>query len=227
MLDLSDSGGVTQLSGGRWPNLQRFTLYTDSDLRSTAGIISSLSGNWQLLQEFCLFDVVLDKAALSALTAIRWSQLQTLHIDPFDDAMPEVMRGYWPELRELSIGLDLRDDASTHLCKFPWSTLERLQLTVCDISQYSTDSLVHANLPNLQELFLVCLSRESGLTGEGMFSCFARLAQGKWPLLSRLELRGVAVTQECLKYLELADGYICKHWRLKMRSFLTSTSPVL
>ena len=175
-LHLSDSGGVTQLRGGVWPNLQRFTLYTDSDLRSTAGIISSWSGNWPLLQEFCSFDVVLDKAALSALTAIKWSQLQTLHVDPFDDAMPEVMRAYWPQLRELSIGLDLRDEASTHLCKFPWSTLERLQLTMCDISQYSTESLVQAYLPNLQELFLVCLSRESGPTGEGIFPCFARLA---------------------------------------------------
>ncbi|KAL3147288.1 hypothetical protein ABBQ32_002778 [Trebouxia sp. C0010 RCD-2024] len=100
---------TAQLSKGDGPKLQCFTLLGS---QVTAGIIHALSGKWPLLQGICSVNCVFDHAAMSALTVADWPLLRTLHLSPFRDAMPDLVNGRWPQLRDLSIGLDMPG----HIC---------------------------------------------------------------------------------------------------------------
>ena len=60
-----------------------------------------------------------------------------------------------------------------------------------------TTCLIQAYLPNLQELSLINFTDVRNVC-----LCFAKLAQGKWPLLSKLELHCcVNTTQDCIRVL--------------------------
>lgn len=82
----------------------------------------------------------------------------------------------------------------------PWSTLQRLQLKVCQLSPSGIHSLIQAHLPQLQELsfaYMVWYS-EGEDSGE---DCFAMLAQAKWPSLSKLELKSMNASDEGIRHL--------------------------
>ena len=189
-----------ELSAGDARELQCFTLFHPR-WKVTAGVIQALSGKWPSLQTFCSVNCVLGPAALSELTVTEWPLLRTFHLSPLDVAMPDLVDGHWPQLRDLSIGLDMYEDGPTLSLDFPWSTLERLQLSLSQICAPRMDSLVQAYLPNLQELSLVEIPGYSSLTNKEKCLCFEVLAQGKWPLLGTLELRNVDMTQECIRLL--------------------------
>lgn len=70
---------------------------------------------------------------MTALTEIDWLLLQTLCINPIDVAIPALMKGNWPELKDLSIGSAVSDGLEW-LADFSGSTLQRLQLNFGTIS---------------------------------------------------------------------------------------------
>lgn len=96
------------------------------------------------------------------------------------------------------------------MCDFPWRTLERLQLTFCQINPHRIYSLVQAYLPNLRELSLAEMPVYPSVFKEDKCLCFGVLAQGNWPLLGTLELHGVEMTQECIELLGTGDWELVK-----------------
>ena len=170
---------TAQRSEGAWPELQRLSLGLGSYLN--AGVVGSFSGKWPLLQAFSASR--LDQAAMSELVAIGWPLLRNLTVEFPNDAMPDLMNGRWPQLRQLSISC-LDDSGLKHLRHCPWSTLERLQLSHCNMTAISATCLIQAYLPNLQELSLINFPFDAE-TQDG-YLCFAQLAQGKWPCLANL-----------------------------------------
>jgi len=82
------------------------------------------------------------------------------------------------------------------LADLPWHTLQRLQLNFGTITPSGMYCLIHAHLPQLQEL---CFVDSEWYTEDE--DCFAVLAQAKWPLLSKLELIGVEASLEGIRYL--------------------------
>ena len=144
----------------------------------------------------------MDIAQVTALIEIDWPLLQTLCIEPEDDAIPVLMNGNWPELKDLSIGNGLGNAGFEHLSRLPWSTLHRLQLTFGQATPSGMYSLIHAHLPQLQELSFVCVIWYTEGEGENRGEdCFAMLAQANWPLLSKLELIGVDASHEGTRQL--------------------------
>ncbi len=113
----------------------------------------------------------------------------------FDVAIPALMKGNWPELKDLSIG-SVVSDGLEYLANLPWSTLQRLQLNFGTVSPSGMYCLIHAHLPQLQEL---CFLNSEWYTEDE--DCFAVLAQAKWPLLSKLELIGVQASHEGIRHL--------------------------
>ena len=138
----------------------------------------------------------MDIVQVTALTEIDWPHLQTLCIEPFDRAIPALMKGNWPMLKDLCIGDILSDGGLECLSDLPWSTLQSLQLNYGQVTPSGMSSLIQADLPQLQELSFVYAIWP--LEGE---DCFAVLAQAKWPLLSKLELIGVDVSHEGIRHL--------------------------
>ena len=117
----------------------------------------------------------MDIAQVTALIEIDWPLLQTLCIEPEDDAIPVLMNGNWPELKDLSIGNGLGNAGFEHLSRLPWSTLHRLQLTFGQATPSGMYSLIHAHLPQLQELSFVCViwytEGEGGTVGRIALPC--------------------------------------------------------
>lgn len=184
---------VARLSEGFWPDLQQLSLGRYTDLN--AGVMRSFSGKWPLLQAFSTNSSQLTQAAMSALIGLHWPLLRTLSIQPSDDAMPELMNSHssWPQLRHLSISC-LSEFGLQHLRHCPWGKLTRLQLSHCIMSDISTKCLVAAHLPNLQDLSLFENPTSIYMDLDG-YTCCRALAKGKWPLLGKLELKGVKINQ--------------------------------
>jgi len=207
-LDLSKSymkaASAAQLSNGAWPLLQSLTLArgrTFNDLSSCSEhVFRQFKGKWPLLESLTVSMHRLDIAQVTALTEIDWPLLQTLCIEPFYDAVPALIKGNWPELKDLSMGYGLDKRGLGCLSNLPWSTLQRLQLKLCRVSPCGIHSLIQAHLPRLQELSFVYIiwNTEGEDSGE---DCFAMLAQGKWPLLSKLELKSMSASHEGIRHL--------------------------
>ena len=190
VLDMSNSTYLpavitAQLSKGAWPELQRLYLgHVNSDT------FDPFSGKWPSLEAS---SAGCTTNAVAALVAIEWPLLRTLAVAlqrNDNDAMPQLMKGQWPQLRNLSIN-GLCGDNLNHLRNCPWRSLERLQLSDCRIPRHGRDCLVKAYLPNLQELSLVGV----GPPIQTPFSCCALLADSNWPLLSKLELIRIPTTR--------------------------------
>jgi len=136
----------------------------------------------------------MDIAQVIALTEIDWPLLQTLCIEPLDDAIPALMKGNWPELKDLSLQNEMSGGLE-YLADLPWSTLQRLRVNFAQITPSGMYSLIQAHLPQLQELCFV----NSVWYTEG--KDLAILAQAQWPLLSKLELIGVSASFEGMRHL--------------------------
>ena len=203
-LDLSKSymtaAAAAQLSIGAWPLLQSLTLArgrTFNDLSScSAHVFQQFKGKWPLLQSLTVSMHRMDIAQVTALTGIDWPRLQILCVDPVDDAIPALMKGNWPELKDLSIGSVMSDGGLEYSSDLPWSTLQRLQFKYGRITSSGMYCLIQAHLPQLQELSF----RYSVWCTEGEDS-FAMLAKAQWPLLSKLELIGVDASLEGIRHL--------------------------
>lgn len=72
------------------------------------------------------------------------------------------------------------------------------------MSDISTKCLVAAHLPNLQELSLFENPASMFMDLDG-YTCFLVLARGKWPLLGKLELKGVKINQACIGQIVTGD----------------------
>ena len=200
-LDLSEScmtaAAACQLSSGAWPLLQSLALARGDDRSSCCEQVfqGQFKGTWPLLESLTVSEHRLDIAQVTALTEMDWPLLQTLCINPFDAAIPALMKGNWPELKDLSIGSAVSDGLEC-LADLPWHTLQQLQLNFGTITPSGMYCLIQAHLPQLQEL---CFVDSEWHTEDE--DCFAVLAQAKWPLLSTLELIGVEASLEGIRSL--------------------------
>jgi len=180
-------------------NASGYTYDTLFDPREN--VFPQFQGKWPLLERLTVTLFRMDIAQVTALAEIDWPRLQTLCIEPEDDAIPALMMGNWPQLKDLSIE-NLGNTAFKHLSSLPWSTLQRLQLTVGQASPSGMYSLIQAHLPQLHELsFVDVLWYTDGEGEDSGEDCFAMLAQAKWPLLSKLELIGVDASHEGIRHL--------------------------
>ncbi len=185
------------LSSGAWPLLQSLTLARGRTFNELSNVFRQ--GKWPLLESLTVSEHRLDVAQVTALTDIDWPLVQILCIELFHDAMPAVMKGNWPELKDLSIGHGLDYRGLGCWSNLPWSTLQRLQLTLCLVSPNGIHSLIQAHLPQLQEFsFVYDFWKSEGVDSE---DCLAMLAQAKWPLLSKLELRSMSASHEGIRHL--------------------------
>ncbi len=201
-LDMSKSymkaATAAQLSNGAWPLLQSLTLArgrTFVDLSTcSADVFRQFKGKWPLLRSLTVSMHRMDIAEVTALTEIDWPLLQTLCIEPLDDAIPALMKGNWPELKNLSVGNEMTGGLE-YLAYLPWSTLQRFRVQFSQVTPSGMYSLIQAHLPQLQELCFV----NSVWYTEG--KDLAILAQAQWPLLRKLELIGVSASFEGIRHL--------------------------
>ena len=204
-LDLTDgcmeSWETAKLSCGAWPLLKSLKLARGRLSRPSwdENVFRQFKGKWPLLESLRIVYNKVDIAQVKALTEIEWPRLKTLSIEPDNDAMQVLMQGNWPQLRDLSLasGYGLQ-----HLSTCRWSTLERLQLLYFGMSPMTMRSMVEAQLPLLKELSLVNAAYDDA---ESHVEWFTALAQGRWPLLSTLELRMVQGGPGCVETLASAN----------------------
>lgn len=64
----------------------------------------------------------MNQSQVAALMEMKWTFLKSLHIEPQDKAVPELLHRNLPELTELSVNSSLSDQGLAHLCAGPWST---------------------------------------------------------------------------------------------------------
>jgi hypothetical protein len=201
-LDLSNSymkaATAAQLSNGAWPLLQSLTLARGrnfSDLSTcSADVFRQFKGKWPLLKSLTVSMHRMDTVEVTALTETDWPLLRTLCIEPLDDAIPALMKGNWPELKNLSVGNEMTGGLE-YLADLPWSTLQRLRVSFAQVTPSGMYSLIQAHLPRLQEL---CFVNTIWYT-EG--KDLAILGQAQWPLLRKLELIGVSASLEGIRHL--------------------------
>ncbi len=188
---------TAQLSNGSWPLLQSLTLtkgWTIEALPSySENVFRQFNGKWPLLESLTVALHKMDIAQVTALTEVDWPRLQTLCINPLTDAIPALMKGNWPELKDLFVGTALGDRELGHLSDLPWSKLQRLQLKFWQVTPSGIYSFIQAYLPKLQELSVLWHTEGD--------NCSAMLVPAKWPLLSKLELIGVDATHEGVRHL--------------------------
>ena len=208
MLDLTDGymgpWETAKLSCGAWPLLKSLTLAKRCTECCDENVFRQFKGKWPLLESLIISHSKVDIAQVKALTEIEWPHLKTLSIEPNDDAIQALMQGNWPQLRDLSLGgSGLSDNGLQQISICTWSTLERLQLFLCEVSAMTMRGIVEAYLPVLKELSLmnVALLLLERFNGD----LFTALAQGRWPLLSRLELATVNGSPGCVETLASAN----------------------
>ena len=182
---------------GTWPLLQSLTLakgWAYELLPSySENVYSQFNGKWPVLEILTVALHKIDIAQATVLTEVSWPRLQTLCINPCDDAVPALMKGNWPDLKDLSLEIGLNDRELGHLSDLPWSTLQRLRLKFWQVTSSGIYSLIQAHLPKLQELSVWWHTEGD--------NCFAMLTLAKWPLLSKLELIGADATHEGIRHL--------------------------
>lgn len=190
-LDLTlDPAFVPELSNGAWPLLTSLSLnkpYRPSLSNLPAEpvgehIFEGFKGKWPLLERLAITLGKLNTAHITALVEMEWTSLKTLKIEPLDRALPALMRGNWPQLTDLTLGVDLADGGLEPLSACPWSSLERLELVRCKLDTRGMAGLIQADLPQLKELSL----DQVALADAG--ACFFQLTCGRWPLLAVLKL---------------------------------------
>ena len=149
---------AAQLSNGAWPLLQSLTLARGrkfGDLSTcSADVFRQFKGKWPLLKSLTVSMHRMDTAEVTALTETDWPLLRTLCIEPLDDAIPALMKGNWPELKNLSVGNEMTGGLE-YLADIPWSMLQRLRVNFAQVTPSGMYSLIHAHLPKLQELCFV------------------------------------------------------------------------
>ena len=149
---------AAQLSNGAWPLLQSLTLARGrnfSDLSTcSADVFRQFKGKWPLLKSLTVSMHRMDTVEVTALTETDWPLLRTLCIEPLDDAIPALMKGNWPELKNLSVGNEMTGGLE-YLADLPWSTLQRLRVSFAQVTPSGMYSLIQAHLPRLQELCFV------------------------------------------------------------------------
>ena len=205
---------ISKLAAGHWPALQHLSL--SNNKLSTAAVKAMAGSNWPQLRHLDLSSNKLNASAISQLTQLRWTQLQSLDLDDNSDldscAIRKLSCGSWPLLRSLSVsggfglGLLVPLAASSwplletvqidcHYCapqdiSFAgcWQNLKNLRITTClpspatraSFSYPAVSRLTEEQWTNLETLDL----SYSDLGQNGLM----QLAQGKWPVLSKLNL---------------------------------------
>lgn len=196
-LDLTlDPALVPELSNGAWPLLVSLSLNRPSTSPSELPaepdehIFDSFKGKWPLLERLVITLGKLKTGHITALVETEWISLKTLKLEPLDRSLPDLMRGNWPQLKDLSLGDGLSEGLLEPLSACPWSTLERLELVRCRIEARAMACLVQADLPQLKELSFVqvLLTLCRAYPERETKACFAHLACGRWPLLAVLKL---------------------------------------
>ncbi len=207
VLDVSgsymDPHQTAQLSSGAWPHLRSLTLARGRPLMWTCNenVFREFKGKWPLLESLIIVFNKVDIAQVKALTEIEWPNLKTLCVEPDSDAIQALMQGKWPQLRDLSLGNGLSDDGLQHFSECRRSTLERLQLLHCEMTTRTMGCIVEAQFSLLGELSLVNVAVQY----EDRAGWFTLLAQGRWPLLSTLELEIVDGFSGCVEILASAN----------------------
>ena len=195
-----------ELCRGAWPCLRSLSLAQPLLPQPSCNedALKDFKGKWPLLEHLSISSYKkLDIAQTVTLVAFEWPVMKILSIRVFNAAIPALLEGRWPQLKDLSIGISLGDDSFVHLARCKWSRLERLQLTHCQVSPWGMRHLTQAHFPQLKELSLVSFSFP-----EHPEECYALLAQGKWPQLTTLELNLMHATHECIARL------VTGHWPL-------------
>ncbi|KAL3138485.1 hypothetical protein ABBQ32_006275 [Trebouxia sp. C0010 RCD-2024] len=194
-LDLTLSPAlVPELSKGTWPLLANLSLNRPSTLSGELPaeldkhIFDGCKGKWPLLQRLAITLGKLSMAHIIALVEAEWTSLKTLRVEPLDSSLPDLMRGNWPQLKDLSLGVNVWHGGLEHLSACPWSTLERVELVRSRVDARGMASLFQANLPQLNELLFVQVLLINVRLEIQTKACFSCLASGRWPLLAVLRL---------------------------------------
>lgn len=203
------------LTCSNWPGLKVLDVWSRVD----AETLRSCSNKWPLLQAFSIPFARLDQAAISALITVEWPCLRQLNIVATDDAMPDLMKSNWPQLRDMTIAGNLREDGLKYLRDCPWSALQRLQLGVHIMTRYSTDCLVRAYLPSLQELSLVGFELSCANLTQARIEI---LLTGNWPCLHTLKLNCFELCDEHIPILIKADWPALKLLSMDLGIFRTT-----
>ena len=148
-----DPALVPELSNGARPLLANLSLNrTSSSSRKLPAeldddIFDGFKGKWPLLESLVITLGELNTAHITSLVETAWTSLKTLKVEPLDGALPDLMRGNWPQLVDLLLGVGLSDGGLEPLSACPWSTLKRLQLVRCKLDVSGMASLIQAELP--------------------------------------------------------------------------------
>ena len=94
-------------------NASNYTYDTLFDPREN--VFPQFQGKWPLLESLTVTLYRMDIAQVTALAEIDWPRLQTLCIELEDNAIPALMMGNWPQLKDLSIGKGLGNTAFVQL----------------------------------------------------------------------------------------------------------------
>ena len=200
-LDLTlDPAFVPELRNGAWPLLTSLALTQPYRLSSSnlpaepvsEHIFDGFKGKWPMLERLAIALGKLNTTHITALVEIEWTLLKTLKIEPLDRALPALMRGNWPQLTDLSMGVGLADGGLELLSACPWSSLESLELVHCKLDTRAMAGLIQTHLPLLKKLSLY----QVAVTDAG--ACFFQLTCGRWPLLAELKLYRHG--RQCLVY---------------------------
>lgn len=204
------------LTCSNWPGLKVLDVWSS---RVDAEMLHSCSNRWPLLQALSIPFARLDQAAISALNTIEWPYLRQLNIVATDDAMRDLMKCNWPQLRDVTIAGNLHEDGLKYLRNCPWSGLQQLQLSVHIMTRYSTDCLVRGYLPSLQELSLVGFELNcANLTQERI----EILLTGNWPCLHTLKLNCFELFDEHIPILIKANWPALKLLSMDLGMFRTT-----
>ena len=203
---------ISKLAAGHWPALQHLSLCNNQ--LNTAAVAAMANSNWPLLRHLDLSSNRLTARSISKLTQLRWSNVETLDLinNPYleSNAIRKLSSGAWPRLRALAVSGTFKLGLFVQVAASSWPLLETIQIN-CNYSAPQAGSFAGCwrNVKNLQIttrfpsiLGTLTTPQSSWLTEAAWtnlrtldlsYSDLGRsgimhLAQGPWPLLSKLDL---------------------------------------
>ncbi len=237
---------AAEIAKGDWPSLAGLCFWHAKLTRAV--LQELVAANWPALTRLTSFEMPVDMGILSLLSQGRWPQLAELHLfnmrlraHDMKEQEIQLVSAWSNVLTNISVKADLeRISVSSYATSatLDWSSISELILAHQQIDTRMVTRLLHTGVNRIRSLVLICVQLDAAvilqltksecprlqiLTLSNMNSglgsvAVSYLAQGKWPLLKRLDLNGNELEDRAVDELFKGEWPLLEELKLTFRS---------